>query len=143
VCVLDESKGYVCQLVDPEIPCPKPTGICTTEYAPVVCGDCEYSNQCQANSAGFTSDTCKPKATTTDPPEVECKGNQDCESGYCYLGLGSPGIPKRTLDALKNTSVQARNNLTKLKVLYSLSNPALNACCPLMQLARRMTQERV
>jgi hypothetical protein len=43
--------------------CPEFTGICTLEFAPVICSGCRYSNQCQATGAdpSFTAETCTPE----------------------------------------------------------------------------------
>jgi hypothetical protein len=178
-CVLDENKGYVCQLKVPEILCPKTTGICTDEYAPVVCGDCEYSNQCQATSAGFTSDSCKAKAACPDPvpgtictrefrqvvcgdclydsqclataadptftsdtckptvsepidPEPtaghgECTSNEGCDSGYCFLGLGSPGTcscdPEENMGCGEEYVCCGGNEITNAQGLQFFAEP--------------------
>ena len=93
VCVFNEDNLYVCAVANPKVvgtkgssklgmlatasepvllgppetvDCPQPKGkiMCTMDYAPVDCGGCTYSNECQATATNkeFTlaSNMCKP-----------------------------------------------------------------------------------
>jgi hypothetical protein len=40
-------------------PVPNPNVVCTLEFAPVTCGGCVYTNQCNANAAGFAPGQCE------------------------------------------------------------------------------------
>jgi len=56
-------------VIDPVCPTPG-LGVCTLEFAPVVCGpgNCEYSNLCTALLAGFSSEDCE----ASSPPPAVC-----------------------------------------------------------------------
>jgi len=77
-----------------ECPVSESVAACTLDFNPVVCGDCEYSNLCNAEAAGFAEDDCElvnfecPEmvdvvACTMEYLPVQC-GDYNCEySNLC------------------------------------------------------------
>ena len=77
-----------------ECPVSESVAACTLDFNPVVCGDCEYSNLCNAEAAGFAEDDCElvnfecPEmvdvvACTMEYLPVQC-GDNNCEySNLC------------------------------------------------------------
>lgn len=57
--MLNRDGSYV-YAVPSDCPDPDSTVICPAVALPVLCGECQYINQCRATSAdpGFTSETC-------------------------------------------------------------------------------------
>jgi len=75
----DQVSGTIC-------PTPSSETVCAEIFSPVTCGDCEYSNSCKAEAAGFTVATdCNDDADTESPTGCPLP-----DEGIVCTGLYSP-----------------------------------------------------
>jgi hypothetical protein len=75
---VDTSGTFECPERDPDL-------VCSAIFAPVVCGDCVYENECVAFSAGYAADDCEPQEEPADPNAIPIDPSEPCpETGLVF-----------------------------------------------------------